>query len=49
MGNVDEVELTPGGVSPADVVAVARRDVQVLLGADARAGMERSAAVVETS
>jgi len=48
MGNVDEVELTPGGVSPADVVAVARGDVEVVLGADARAAMERSAAVVDS-
>jgi histidine ammonia-lyase len=40
------VELTPAGVAAADVVAVARRNVPVALGAQARSAMERSAAVV---
>jgi histidine ammonia-lyase len=40
------VELTPEGVAAADVVAVAREDATVVLGAAARAEMERSAAVV---
>jgi histidine ammonia-lyase len=40
------VELTPEGVSAADVVAVAREDAAVALGSAARAEMERSAAVV---
>jgi histidine ammonia-lyase len=40
------VELTPGGVDGADVVAVARSDAPVVLGSAARAEMERSAAVV---
>ena len=40
------VELTPNGVSAADVVAVARSDAPVVLGDRARAEMERSAAVV---
>src|SRR5581483_3223134 len=40
------VELTPEGVSAADVVAVARDDAPVELGSAARAEMERSAAVV---
>ncbi|HSC04865.1 MAG TPA: histidine ammonia-lyase [Solirubrobacteraceae bacterium] len=40
------VELTPEGVVAGDVVAVAREDAAVFLGAAARAEMERSAAVV---
>jgi histidine ammonia-lyase len=40
------VELTASGVSAADVVAVARKDAPVVLGARARAEMEQSAAVV---
>jgi histidine ammonia-lyase len=40
------VVLHPAGVSAADVVAVARGGARVSLGADARAAMERSAAVV---
>jgi len=40
------VELGPDGVAAADVVAVAREDAPVALGAAARAVMERSAAVV---
>ena len=40
------IELRPEGVSAADVVAVARSDAPVALGAAARAEMERSAAVV---
>ncbi len=40
------VELTPEGVSAADVVAVARDDALIVLGERARAEMERSAAVV---
>ena len=38
--------LGPDGVSASDVVAVARDDVAVVLGPEARAAMERSAAVV---
>ncbi len=44
---MDRVELTPDGLSPAEVLAVARGDAPVTVGADARAAMERSAAVVE--
>ena len=44
--DIHAVELTSAGVSPGEVVAVARRGVPVALGADARAAMERSAAVV---
>ena len=44
---MDRVELTPDGLSAADVLAVARGDAPVTVGADARAAMERSAAVVE--
>ena len=40
------VELGPEGMAAADVVAVARDDVPVILGAPAREEMERSAAVV---
>ncbi len=40
------IELRPEGVSAGDVVAVARSDASVVLGAAARAEMERSAAVV---
>jgi len=40
------VELRPEGVTAADVIAVARDDAPVTLGAAARAEMERSAAVV---
>ena len=40
------VELTAAGISPADVVAVARRDAAVRLTADAYTAMERSAALV---
>jgi histidine ammonia-lyase len=44
---VDRVELTPDGLSPAEVLAVARGDAPVTVGAEAGAAMERSAAVVE--
>ena len=44
---VGEVELTPTGLSAADVIAVARHEAPVRLGAEARAAMERSARVVE--
>jgi histidine ammonia-lyase len=43
---VRHVELTPDGLSAAQVAAVARRDASVTLGARARAAMQRSAAVV---
>jgi histidine ammonia-lyase len=43
---IRDVELAQTGVSPAGVVAVARRQAMVTLGAEARAAMERSAAVV---
>ncbi len=45
---VDAVQLTSDGLSPQDVIAVARRDAQVALSASARAAMERSAQVVES-
>jgi histidine ammonia-lyase len=41
------IELGPHGVSAADVIAVARGGEQVELGAEARAALERGAAVVE--
>jgi histidine ammonia-lyase len=41
------VELTPDGLAPGDVIAVARHDAPVSLGDDARAAMEASAAVVD--
>jgi len=44
---VGAIELTGTGVDPAGVLAVARGGASVTLGAAARAGMERSAAVVE--
>src|SRR5437868_803114 len=40
------VELSGTGLSPADVVAVARSDVRVALSGEARRTMEESAAVV---
>ncbi len=42
----DEVVVGAGGVAAADVVAVARRDAPVRLGADARDALDRGAAVV---
>lgn len=41
------VELTTAGLGAAEVVAVARHDVPVKLGAEAREAMERSARVVQ--
>ena len=41
------IELTPDGLTPADVIAVARGDARVVIGAAARAAMARSAAVVD--
>jgi histidine ammonia-lyase len=41
------IELRAGGLTPAEVVAVARDDAQVELTEDARAAMEESAAIVE--
>ena len=41
------VELTPDGLAPGDVIAVARGDAPVSLGDDARAAMDASAAVVD--
>src|SRR5205807_1218546 len=40
------VELTPLGLSPAEVLAVARADTEVVIGADAHAAMQESADVV---
>ena len=40
------IELTSDGLAPAQVVAVARADAQVVLTDHARAAMERGAAVV---
>jgi histidine ammonia-lyase len=40
------VELSPSRLTPDDVIAVARDGARVQLGADARAAMQRSAAVV---
>src|SRR5213082_1108662 len=42
------VELTPEGLAPADVIAVARSGAEVRIGDGARAAMARSADVVET-
>ena len=42
----DPVELRADGLSPAEVLAVARRDAPVRLGPQARTAMERTAAVV---
>ena len=42
----DAVELTADGLSAAEVLAVARRDVPARLGPQAHAAMERTAAVV---
>ncbi|HZO79693.1 MAG TPA: histidine ammonia-lyase [Solirubrobacteraceae bacterium] len=44
---MSEIELTATGLSAQEVVAVARLDAPVMLGARARAAMERSARVVE--
>ena len=44
---MDVVELTPNGLAPADVIAVARGDARVAIGEAARVAMSRSAAVVE--
>ena len=44
---VSEVELTPTGLNADEVVAVARFDAPVRLGAEARAAMQRSTHVVE--
>jgi histidine ammonia-lyase len=44
---VSAVELTAAGLTPDEVVAVARLDAPVALGEQARAAMERSARVVE--
>jgi histidine ammonia-lyase len=44
---VDVVELTPDGLGPSDVIAVARGDSPVVIGEAARGAMLRSAAVVE--
>ena len=44
---MDVVELTAEGLAPADVIAVARGDARVAIGAGAREAMSRSAAVVE--
>src|SRR3954468_14819817 len=40
------VELSGTGLSPADVIAVARSDVRVELSAEGRSAMEESASVV---
>ncbi len=40
------VELTPHGLTPAEVLAVARADAEVVIGTEARAAMQESAAVV---
>ncbi len=42
------VELTPTGIAASEVIAVAREDAPASLGPQARAAMERSAAVVDT-
>ena len=44
---VGMIELQDHGISPADVVAVARHDAPVALGVEARRAMAASAAVVE--
>ncbi len=45
---ITQVELTPAGLGLDEVVAVARRDVPVALGEDARLAMQRGAEVVGT-
>ena len=42
------VKLTSEGLAPADVIAVARRDVHTVVSSSARAAMERAAGVVES-
>jgi histidine ammonia-lyase len=44
--DVIEVELTAEGIDAGDVIAVARRDARVTVGDEARAAMQRTAAVV---
>src|SRR5689334_16938344 len=44
---MDVVELTPEGLGPSDLIAVARGDAGVVIGEAARAAMVRGAAVVE--
>jgi histidine ammonia-lyase len=44
---MDRVELTPDGLTPAEVIAVARGHARVTVGADARTAMRRSAAIVD--
>jgi histidine ammonia-lyase len=44
---VGELKLTDKGLAAADVVAVAREEISVKLGEEARAAMERSARVVQ--
>ncbi len=44
--DIDVVELTPSGLTLAEVLAVARGSAQARLTPEARAGMERGAAVV---
>jgi histidine ammonia-lyase len=44
---MDVVQLAANGLTPAEVIAVARGDARVILGEDAHAAMTRSAAVVE--
>jgi histidine ammonia-lyase len=41
------LELGPHGIAAVDVVAVARNDRRVVLGADARGALERGAAVID--
>jgi histidine ammonia-lyase len=43
---IRSVELTPAGIGPAEVIAVARGEAEVRIGEAARAAMERAAAVV---
>ena len=46
LGTSDPLQLTASGLAAADVIAVARADRPVTLSEEARAAMERSAAVV---
>src|ERR687897_2337223 len=43
----EPIELTGGGLTPSDVVAVAREGARVTLGSDARRAMAECAAIVE--
>jgi histidine ammonia-lyase len=47
VSSADPIELTGGGLTPSDVVAVAREGAHVTLSSEARRAMAESAAIVE--